>query len=282
MPGTNSDLGAYDVIYYAGDCNAGSKTIAINLPNDSRVHKAKGSRRLQLKNAMQAKYEKILVPISNTLINPEQQKHITFNAFFENTMLHEVAHGIGVHYTVNSGESVRKAMKDKSSALEEGKADILGIFLVKELIDMGELETDLMNNYVTFTAGLFRSIRFGASSAHGIANLMRYNYFAETEAFTRSEEGIYTINPEKMQKAIDSFTNIILTIQGDGDYNAAVALIEKYGAVSNNLKHDLENINKQNIPVDIIFKQGPKEVGLAECKPKECDKATKKCCDKKK
>ena len=144
------------------------------------------------------------------------------------------------------------------------------------------LSGDLMNNYVTFTAGLFRSIRFGASSAHGIANLMRYNYFAETEAFTRSEEGIYTINPEKMQKAIDSFTNIILTIQGDGDYNAAVALIEKYGAVSNNLKHDLENINKQNIPVDIIFKQGPKEVGLAECKPKECDKATKKCCDKKK
>lgn len=262
VPGTNSDLGAYDVIYYAGDCNAGSKTIAINLPNDPEVHKLKGSRRLQLKNAMQAKYEKILVPISNTLITPEQQKHLTFNAFFENTMLHEVAHGIGVHHTITTGESVRKAIKDKSSAIEEGKADILGIFLVKELIDMEELNTDLMDNYVTFTAGIFRSVRFGASSAHGVANLVRYNYFKELDAFSRNEEGIYTINPEKMQIAIDALTNDILTIQGDGNYDAAVALIEKYGVVTPELKADLETINKQNIPVDIVFNQGAHVVGL--------------------
>lgn len=279
VPGTNSDLGAYDVIYYAGDCNAGSKTIAINLPNDPEVHKLKGSRRLQLKNAMQAKYEKILVPISTILITPEQQKHLTFNAFFENTMLHEVAHGIGVHHTITTGESVRKAIKDKSSAIEEGKADILGIFLVKELIDMGELNTDLMDNYVTFTAGIFRSVRFGASSAHGVSNLVRYNYFKELDAFSRNEEGIYTVNPEKMQIAIDALTNEILTIQGDGNYEGAVALIEKYGIVTPELKEDLETINKQNIPVDIVFNQGAHVVGLKECDKKTCDK--KKTCTKK-
>lgn len=262
VPGTNSDLGAYDVIYYAGDCNAGSKTIAINLPNDPEVHKQKGSRRLQLKNAMEAKYEKILVPITKTLIDPSQQNHVTFDAFFENTMLHEVAHGIGVHHTITTGETVRKAMKDKSSAIEEGKADILGIFLVKELIDMGELERDLMDNYVTFTAGIFRSVRFGASSAHGIANLVRYNYFKELNAFTRSEDGVYTINPDEMQSAIDALTNEILTIQGDGNYDEAVALITKYGVLNPELKEDLENINKKDIPVDIVFEQGATVVGL--------------------
>ncbi len=261
-PGTNSDLGAYDVINYTGDCNAGSKTIAINLPNDPEVHKEKGSRRLQLKNAMQAKYEKILIPISKLLINPEQQDNVTFNAFFENTMFHEVAHGIGVHKTITTGLSVRKAMKDKSSALEEGKADILGIFLVNELIKMDELDSDIMDNYVTFTAGLFRSIRFGASSAHGISNLIRYNYFKEHNAFTRDETGIYTINPKEMQDAIDSLTEIILTIQGDGDYEAATKLVEDYGFISEELAGDLEKINNKDIPVDIFFNQGPELIGL--------------------
>ncbi len=261
-PGTNSDLGAYDVINYTGDCNAGSKTIAINLPNDPEVHKEKGSRRLQLKNAMEAKYEKILIPISKILITPEQQKNVTFNAFFENTMFHEVAHGIGVHKTITTGLSVRKAMKDKSSALEEGKADILGIYLVNELIKMGELDADIMNNYVTFTAGLFRSIRFGASSAHGIANLIRYNYFKEHNAFSRDESGIYTVNPKEMQDAINSLTEKIITIQGDGDYEAASKLVEDYGVISDELASDLEKINNNNIPVDIVFNQGPEILGL--------------------
>jgi hypothetical protein len=264
VPGSNSDLGAYDVIYYAGDCNAGSKTIAINLPNDSRVHEAKGSRRLQLKNAMQAKYEKILVPITKHLITTEQQKNVTFDAFFENTMLHEVAHGIGIKKTITTGESVRKAMKDKSSALEEGKADILGIFLVKELIEMGELERDLMDNYVTFTAGIFRSVRFGASSAHGIANLVRYNFFKEKEAFARDENGVYTVNPEKMQLAIDELSNVILKIQGDGDYDAAVNLVEKYGVVDAELEADLAAINAKKIPVDIVFNQGAQLAGVED------------------
>lgn len=261
-PGSNSDLGAYDVVFYAGDCNAGSKTIAINLPNDPEVHKQKGSRRLQLKNAMQAKFDKILVPISTQVITEEQRQYVTFDAFFENTMFHEVAHGLGVHHTISDGASVRKALKDKASSLEEGKADILGLFMIDQLVEMGELENDTRNNYVTFTAGLFRSIRFGASSAHGVANLVRYNYFKEKEAFTRNDEGIYTVNFEKMKAASNSLANEILVIQGDGDYEAAKAMIKKYGQIPAELKADLDKINENDIPVDIVFNQGPEQIGL--------------------
>jgi hypothetical protein len=173
------------VIYYAGDCNAGSKTIAINLPNDPQVQLKKGSRKLQLKNSMQAKFENILVPISELLMDTAQQKHIDFDAFFENTMFHEVAHGLGIKNTINGNGSVREALKETTSAIEEGKADILGLYIVSRLSEMGELgKNDLMNNYVTFMAGIFRSVRFGAASAHGKANMIRFNYFLEQEAFT--------------------------------------------------------------------------------------------------
>lgn len=269
VPGSDSDLGAYDVIDYAGDCNAGSKTIAINLPNDPIVQEQKGSRRLQLKNAMQAKFDKILVPIAKQVITPEQQNYITFNAFFENTMFHEVSHGIGVHHVINDTLTIQQALKEKASSLEEGKADILGLFIIDELVKMGELDSDTKNNYVTFTAGLFRSIRFGASSAHGIANLMRYNFFKEMDAFSRDENGIYTINFEKMGSAISSLTEKILTIQGDGNYNAANAFIEEYAVIPPELKADLDKINNQNIPVDIVFVQGAEEMGLT-CNPKIC------------
>jgi hypothetical protein len=129
-PGANADLNAYDVVYYAGHSNAGSKTIAINLPNDEQVQLDKGSRRLQLKNAMQAKYEKILEPIANVLIDESQREHITFNAFFSNTMFHEVAHGLGIKNTINGKGTVANALQDLASSMEEGKADILGLYMI--------------------------------------------------------------------------------------------------------------------------------------------------------
>lgn len=273
VPGSSSDLGAYDVVYYAGDCNAGSKTIAINLPNDPEVHKQKGSRRLQLKNAMQAKFEKILVPISKELITGEQQQYITFDAFFANTMFHEVAHGIGVHHVIDDTVTVSNAMKDKSSTLEEGKADILGLFLEEELLKMNELTSDPRESYTTFTAGIFRSIRFGAASAHGKANLITYNYFKEKEAFSRDSIGIYSVNYDKIGAAIASLANDIIVIQGNGDYKAATAFIEKYSVFPTELTSDLEKINQKEIPVDIVFNQGAKNLGLETCSPKNCKEA---------
>ncbi|MEP6794393.1 MAG: Zn-dependent hydrolase, partial [Saprospiraceae bacterium] len=142
-PGYDTDLNAYDVVYYAGDANAGGKTIAINLPNDEEVQLKKGTRRLQLKNAMKAKFDKILLPISNELIDPSQRKHVTFDAFFATTMFHEVAHGLGIKNTITGSGTVREALLEQHSALEEGKADILGLFMIKYLHDKGELEGDM-------------------------------------------------------------------------------------------------------------------------------------------
>ncbi len=263
VPGSNSDLGVYDVIFYAGDCNAGSKTIAINLPNDKEVHVKKGSRKLQLKNAMQAKFDRILVPISNLLIDEGQRKHITFDAFFENTMFHEVAHGLGIKKTLK-GNDVDKAMRNFSTSLEEGKADILGLYMVTQLAEMGEFpDKDLMDNYVTFLSGIFRSVRFGAASSHGKANMVRFNYFQETEAFTRNEAtGTYKVNFDKMKRAMTDLGAEILMIQGDGNFEAAKTMIETKGVIGKMLQADLDRIGEQGIPRDIVYDQGLKTLGL--------------------
>ncbi len=264
MPGSDSDLNAYDVIYYAGDCNAGSKTIAINLPNDEKVRETKGSRKLQLKNSMRAKFDKILVPISDLLIAEDQRKHVKFDSFFENTMFHEVAHGLGLGNTVDKSMTVREALKETYTSIEEGKADILGLWCVYKLNEMGELgEKDMMDNFVTFMAGIFRSIRFGAASAHGKANMIRFNYFQEAGAFERDEtNGTYRVNYEKMKEAMLSLSEEILQIQGDGDYIKASNLIEEKGVIFETLDYDLLRIQKENIPVDIVFEQGQEVLGL--------------------
>ena len=263
-PGSSSDLNVYDAIYYAGDCNAASKTIAINLPNDPDVQMKKGSRKLQLKNAMRAKFDKILVPISQEVIHPSQQEYVDFDAFFENTMFHEVAHGLGINQTINNKGTVREALKETASAIEESKADVLGLYIVTQLAEKGELENkDLMTNYVTFMAGIFRSVRFGAASAHGKANMIRFNYFLEREAFTRDpESGKYKINFDKMKQAMRDLSEEILVIQGNGDYEKAKEMIENMGIIHDDLADDLGRINNAGIPVDIVFEQGPEVVGL--------------------
>jgi hypothetical protein len=263
MPGANADLNAYDVIYYAGHSNAGSKTIAINLPNDEEVQLNKGTRRLQLKNAMQAKFDNILLPISKQLIVPQQRQHITFNAFFANTMFHEVAHGLGIKTVLGSEQTVRQALKEHASALEEGKADILGLYMVQQLLAKGIIEEGMLEDYyVTFMAGIFRSVRFGASSAHGKANMIRFNFFQEYQAFSRNEDGLYLVDMLKMADAIDALSNKILTLQGDGDYAGVTKLVADNGIIKPQLQQDLDKLTAADIPVDIDFKQGVKVLGL--------------------
>jgi hypothetical protein len=263
VPGSDADLNAYDVIYYAGHSNAGSKTIAINLPNDEEVQLKKGTRRLQLKNAMKAKFDAIMLPIASQLIVAEQRQHVTFNAFFANTMFHEVAHGLGIKNTINNKGTVRQALKEHASALEEGKADILGLYMVRQLLAKGAItEGQLQDYYTTFLAGIFRSVRFGASSAHGKANMVRFNYFAEHGAFNRDEQGLYSVNMAKMDKAVDSLSELILTIQGNGDYQGVAALVKEKGIISEALAADLARLEQANIPVDIVFNQGKQVLGL--------------------
>ena len=263
MPGTDADMNVYYALYYAGDCNAGSKTIAINLPNDPEIHVAIGSRKLQLRNAMQAKFEKILLPISKMLIDESQQKHITFNAFFENTTFHEVAHGMGVKNTITDNIPVREALKEQYSALEEAKADIMGLYLVTRLYEMGEIDSgEVMDNYVTFFAGIFRSSRFGAASAHGTANMFNMKFFADRGAFVYQDDGTYMVDFEVMKEAVIALVERIISVQGDGDYEAAKAWIEADGVMTDQLKADLDKVNASGIPVDIIFNQGKEVLGL--------------------
>ncbi|MEH6396567.1 dipeptidyl-peptidase 3 family protein [Pseudoalteromonas sp.] len=263
VPGSDADLNAYDVVYYAGHSNAGSKTIAINLPNDEQVQLEKGTRRLQLKNAMRAKFDKILVPISEQLIVPEQRKHITFDAFFANTMFHEVAHGLGIKNTITDKGTVRQSLQEHASALEEGKADILGLYMVEQLLNKGEItEGTLEDYYITFMAGIFRSVRFGASSAHGKANMIRFNFFAQEGAFSKNEQGLYSVNMEKMGLAMAKLSRLILTLQGDGDYEKVDQLIATHGDIKAELAKDLEKLSQANIPVDVTFKQGKDVLGL--------------------
>ncbi|MBD1396894.1 Zn-dependent hydrolase [Pontibacter sp. JH31] len=262
-PGTDSDLNAYDVVYYAGDCNAGSKTIAINLPNDEEVQLKKGTRRLQLKNAMRAKFDKIMLPIADELIADDQKKHITFDAFFANTMFHEVAHGLGIKNTINGKGTVREALKEHGSALEEGKADILGLYMITQLHKKGEVSGSLEDYYTTFMAGIFRSVRFGAASAHGKANMVRFNFFKENGAFERDPQtGKYRVNYVKMGQAMDKLSELILTLQGNGDYAGVGKLLNEQGQISAELQADLDRLSQKNIPVDVVFEQGVNVLGL--------------------
>jgi hypothetical protein len=263
-PGTDSELNAYDAIYYAGDANAGAKTIAINLPNDEQVQLKKGTRRLQLKNAMRAKFDKILEPIAEELIAPDQRQHVTFDAFFQNTMFHEVAHGLGIKNTIDGESTVREALKEHASAMEEGKADILGLYMVQQLRARDEIpEGELMDNYVSFMASVFRSVRFGASSAHSKANMARFNFFRDQGAFTRDpESGTFRVNREAFEEAMTALTRRILTLQGDGDHAGAGAFLDQYGQVGDQLRGDLNRLTEAGVPVDIIFRQGVDVLGL--------------------
>jgi len=257
-PGTDSDLNAYDVVYYAGEANAGSKTIAINLPNDEEVQLARGTRRLQLKNAMRAKFDRIMLPIAEALIAEDQRGHVTFDAFFGNTMFHEVAHGLGVKNVLDGSGAVRTALREHASPMEEGKADVVGLYMVERLFADEELtEGSIEDHYVTFLAGIFRSVRFGATSAHGRANMVRFNFFEERGAFTRDEAtGTYRVDFAAMDRAVNALSELILTLQGDGDYEGVDRLMTEKGMVPPDLQADLDRLDDLGIPRDIIFEQG--------------------------
>ncbi|RZK82540.1 MAG: Zn-dependent hydrolase [Pedobacter sp.] len=261
-PGTDSELNAYDVIYYAGDCNAGSKTIAVNLPNDEIIQQKKGTRRSQLKNAMKAKFDKILIPISKELIDKDQQQYINFDAFFANVMFHEVAHGLGIKKTVTGKGFVKEALQEQYSWLEEGKADILGLYMVTGLLKKGELEGDIKQFYTTYMAGILRSVRFGAASAHGKANMQCFNFFKDNGAFIRNTDGTYKVDFTKFEDSMNKLGRMIITLQGNGDKTAVEKAQKEKAIITAELQADLDKLTKKGIPVDIVFEQGVDVLGV--------------------
>jgi hypothetical protein len=261
-PKPGSSLAVFDVVYYAGHNNAGSKTIAVNLPNDEQLQQEFGTRRSQLKNVMQAKFDNMVKPIAGLMLVEMQAPKVNFNAFFNNVMFHEVAHGLGVKNTVDGKSTVREALGAEFSPIEECKADVLGLYMVTKLIESGELTGNIDDFYVTFVAGTFRSVRFGAASAHGKANMIIFNTLLSKGAVSRQKNGKYLVNVPEMKKVISNLAAELLTLQGDGNKAGVSNMLSTRAVISETLKADLASIEKAGIPVDLIFEQGIDVLGL--------------------
>jgi hypothetical protein len=251
--GSESPLAVVNEIFTAGDTKAGIQTIAFNLPNDERVRKAKGSKKVMLKNVMEAKFNKLLIPISEIVLDPEQQKYITFDAFFNHSLMHEMSHGIGPGFiTVDGRETeVKKELKETYSTLEECKADILGIYNNLFMIEKGVYPASFENEiWATELAGTFRSVRFGINEAHGGGNAIIYNYLIENGGFEYNEETEKVrVNFEKAYPVLKELATKLLMIQATGDYQAAKDLIAKYVVNSPSMKTLRDKLNI--LPVDI-------------------------------
>ena len=220
---------------------------------------------------MRAKFDRVLVPIADALLAPDQRDLVTFSAFFGNTMFHEVAHGLGLKETVTGAGTVREALQDRASALEEAKADALGLHVVRQLIERGEWDqATLAEHQVTSVASVFRSIRFGASSARGRANLVRFNVFQEQGAVVQedSPDGpVWRVVPDKVAQATEALAARILTLQGDGDYDAADAFVRQYGRITPALAASLDRVAAAGVPVDVVYEQGENVLGLEPAAP---------------
>jgi len=255
-PANPGDIGVYDAIFYAGDCNAGAKTIAVNLPNAESIQLQYGTRRLQFRNVMKAKFDHILMPIANAIIDPNLMAHVTFAAFFYNTMFHEIAHGLGIKYTVHSNpQPVSRALKANHSIIEEAKADVLGLWMLTYLIKQKRLQNVTPEEaYTTFVASIFRSIRFGASSAHGVANMITLKSLMDQGAITLDTVNLtITIHYEKMDTAITQLAEAILVLQGNGDYDLSAQWVQEARAMETRFVPFIRKIQSQRIPVDISF-----------------------------
>ncbi len=252
--GSESPISVVDVVYGGGETRAGVQTIAFNLPNDERVRNEKGSKKVMLKNISEAKYEKILIPIAETIMNPKQLPHVDFDTYFSNTLLHEFAHALGPgDITMPDGRetTVNLELKDLYSGIEEAKADICGlystVFLVKEGFFPKEQEE---KSYITFLPGFFRAIRFGIHKAHGKANMIQFNYMKEKGAVVYDEATEkFSVDLEKMPGAVKSLAHELLMIQAKGDYEAAKKLIDTYGNMTPEVEKVLAKL--ETIPTDI-------------------------------
>jgi hypothetical protein len=239
-------------IYAAGDGNVGVQTAAFNLPNDERVIREKGSKRVMLRNVQQAKFRLTLVPISRVVLSPADQANVSFDAFFTHTVMHELMHGLGPHNITVNGQAttVRQELKDTYSAIEEAKADISGLFALQYLIDHGVLDKSLERTmYTTFLASAFRSIRFGINEAHGLGQAVQLNYLLDHGAFEVHADGTFAVNPAKIRDGVTSLTHEFMTIEAEGNVTKAREMLKTLGVIRPPVQHLLDAL--KSVPVDI-------------------------------
>jgi hypothetical protein len=251
--GESSPIRVVDLVITGGESRAGVQTAAFNLPNDEKVTVEKGSKRVMLKNVQEAKFKKALVPISRIVIEANQQKFVSFDPFFTHILAHELMHGLGPHTITVDGKqtTVRQAMKEISSAFEEAKADISGLFLLQYLIDKGEIDKTFEKKmYATYLAGTFRSIRFGTNDAHGKGMALQFNYLLDEGALTfNSKTGKFSVNYDKIKDGMKKLTTEIMTIQAEGSYEKAKTMLDTYGIIRPQMQSVLDKLT--DIPVDI-------------------------------
>jgi hypothetical protein len=256
--GSESPIRVVDVVFTSGDANRGVKTIAFNLPNDERVREAKGSKKVMLRNVIRAKYERMLVPIAERTLSPEDAARVSFEAFFDAVLHHELSHGLGPGRIVKDGRAteVRLELRDLYSTLEEAKADVMGIYNILALIGEGEMPAELRSALdPTYVAGLFRSARFGVHQAHGQGVVAQFNYLLEKGALAIDGDGRYRAVPERFPAGIRELLHDLLMLQANGDYDAARAFLERYGHPTPPLLAAIERLRDLPVDLDAVYAQ---------------------------
>jgi hypothetical protein len=241
-----------NVVLAAGDGNRGVQTAAFNLPNDERVVKEKGAKRVMLRNIQEAKFKLVLTPIAAKVLTAAQQKNVRFDAFFTHIVMHELMHGLGPHQIKVDGRdtTVRAELKETYSAMEEAKADVSGLFALQLLLDNGVLDTSMQEAmYDTFLASAFRSIRFGVNEAHGRGIALQLNWLLDYGAFTVDKDGAFAVNPAKIRDGVKALTGEIMTLQAAGDYAKAKDMLSRLAVVRPEVKKVLDRL--LGVPVDI-------------------------------
>jgi len=251
--GSASPMRVVNEVYSAGEGNSGVQTAAFNLPNDERVVKEKGSKRIMLKNVQDAKFNKTLIPISRVVLAPAQQKNLAFDAFFTHILMHELMHGLGPHNITVDGRAttVRLQLKDKYSAIEEAKADMTGLWALQYLIDKGVIDRQMQRTlYTTYLASMFRSVRFGITEAHGRGVAMQFNYLTDEGAIKFNDKtGTFSVDETKIKDGVRKLTHELMTIEAEGSYEKAQAILEKYALIRPQMKSAFDKLT--NVPVDI-------------------------------
>jgi hypothetical protein len=250
--GALAPISVVNTVFSAGDANSGIQTAAFNLPNDERVIREKGSKRVMLKNNQEAKFSKVLQPISKIALAPADQPNVAFEAFFTHILMHELMHGLGPHDLTIGGRTttVRQELKDTYSTIEEAKADVSGLFALQFLVDRGQLDKSFERTmYTTFLASAFRSVRFGINEAHGRGQAIQVNYLLDQGAFKVNPDGTFTLDGSKIRQAVVDLTRDIMTLQAEGSYAKAKAMIDTLGVIRPEVKRVLDRL--ADIPIDI-------------------------------
>jgi len=250
--GSMAPIAVVNTVFSAGDANRGVQTAAFNLPNDERVIREKGSKRVMLKNNQEAKFQKVLVPIAQVALAPSDRGAVAFDAFFTHILMHELMHGLGPHDIRVDGRAttVRQELKDTYSAIEEAKADISGLFALQYLIDQGQIDSSMQQSmYTTFLASAFRSLRFGIGEAHGRGQAIQLNYLLDSGGFVVNADGTFTVNNDKIRDGVTALTRDIMTLQAEGSYAKAQQMIDTLGVLRPQTQAVLDKLS--SVPVDI-------------------------------